>query len=70
MTTEALPHLETVAAIRLEALFAEIRKEVSDYAHTKDRPFQLILDAKFTASGRLVGDAIVDLKYRFDTQAQ
>lgn len=66
MTTEALSELDTVAAIRLENLFAEIRREV---IRGRGRPFQMLLDAKFTEDGRLVGDAEFGMNHRFDTQS-
>lgn len=65
MTTEA----PTIAEMRLETLFAHIRDEVLN-ASGKGRPFQMVLDAKFTEDGRLVGEACVDFKHRFDTQTR
>ncbi len=59
--------LDAVAEARLQSLFAHIREEVLS---RKGRAFQLLLDAKFNEDARLVGDACVDLKHRFDTQSR
>ena len=62
MTTEIAIHP------RLQRLFDHIREQV-DAAERMGGDVQLLLDVKL-CDGRLVGEATVDLKHRFDLQAK
>lgn len=62
MTTEAPVHP------RIERLFAHLKEQI-EVAERMGGNVQLLLDVKL-CDGRLVGEAVVDLKHRFDLQSR
>ena len=59
---------ETVVHPRVERLFDHLREQI-EVAARMGGNVQLLLDVKL-CEGKLVGEAVVDLKHRFDLQAR
>ncbi len=59
---------EVVVQPRVERLFEHLREQI-EIATRMGGNVQLLVDVKL-CEGRLVGEAVVDLKHRFDLQAK